>query len=408
MAGLKDSVALTALRIAGHVALERLRPALARSAADVPSSVDALTPAWWTAVMCAGHPRAKVLAFDTLASSSGTHQRHRFVLTYNDAGHAARLPLSVFTKTLPNVMTRMIGGYNGTARAEGRFYRDLRPALKIESPYGYHSAFDRRSLAGINVLEDIVATRGARFCDAHTYVTRDMAESMVDLLAQLHAHAYADQRLDQEWRWLANFADWFEIGARKMGTERYTGQAIRRMADRLPAKLVKRADQIWPATLAANAIHRQGPRGLLHSDVHIGNWYRHGKGAMGLYDWQCVAQGHWSRDVAYALSAALTIEDRRAWERALLARYLETLSTLADIYIDTSSAWDHYRRQMLHALWMWTITLCHSRWLPAMQPAATAMAMIERIATAVDDLDSLNTIGRGPQARPSTALPRIK
>ena len=32
----------------------------------------------------------------------------------------------------------------------------------------------------------------------------------------------------------------------------------------------------------------------------------------------------------------------------------------------------------------------------------------DRAATAVDDLDSLSTIGRGPQARPSTALPRIK
>ena len=53
----------------------------------------------------------------------------------------------------------MIGGYNGTARAEGRFYTELRPRLDIESPLGYHAAFDRRSLAGINVLEDIVATR---------------------------------------------------------------------------------------------------------------------------------------------------------------------------------------------------------------------------------------------------------
>ena len=395
MPDLKHSVALTALRIAGHVALERLRPRLALAATDVPSSVATLTPAWWTAVMCAGHPGAEVIAFNTLGASAGTHQRHRFVLSYNAAGRAAGLPFSVFTKSLPNVMTRMIGGYNGTARAEGRFYRELRPTLKIESPLSYHSAFDRHSLAGINVLEDVAATRGAQFCEADTYVTRAMAESMVDLLAQLHAHTYADPRLDHEWRWLANFSDWFEIGARKMDTERYTGQAIRRMADRLPAALVKKADQIWPATLAASTIHRQGPRSVLHSDVHIGNWYRHGNGAMGLFDWQCVAQGHWSRDVAYAISAALTVENRRAWERALLARYLETLSTLADVYIDTNSAWDHYRRQMLHALWMWTITLCHSPWLPAMQPVATSMAMIERIATAVDDLDSLRATARG-------------
>ncbi len=395
MADSQDSVAWTALRIAVQVLRERVHPQLATRAEDVPSSVAVLTPAWWTAVMCAGHPGAQVLGFETMGSSAGTHQRHRFMLRYNDAGHVARLPMAVFTKTLPNVLTRMIGGYNGTARAEGRFYRDIRPQLSIESPAGYHTAFDRNTLAGINVLEDIATTRGARFCDADAYVTRDMAESMVDLLAQLHAHAYHDARLDNEWRWLANFADWFEIGARKMGTEHYTRLAMQRIASRVPARLMKRLHEIWPATVAASAIHRQGPRGLLHSDVHIGNWYRHGKGAMGLFDWQCVAQGHWSRDVAYALSAALTIEDRRAWERALLARYLEILSNTAGVYIDTDSAWAHYRAQMLHALWMWTITLCHSRWLPAMQPEAVSTAMIERIATAIDDLDSLNAATRG-------------
>ena len=83
-------------------------------------------------------------------------------------------------------MNRMIGGYNGTARAEGRFYREIRPELGIESPHGYFSAFDRRTLAGINVLEDVATTRGVRFCDHSTQVTRAMAESMVDLLAALH------------------------------------------------------------------------------------------------------------------------------------------------------------------------------------------------------------------------------
>ncbi len=395
MAAAQQSVALTALRIATQVLRERLKPQAARRIEDVPSSVAVLTPQWWTAVMCAGHPGAEVLGFDIMGESAGTHQRHRFLLRYNEAGHIARLPMAVFTKTLPNVLTRMIGGYNGTARAEGRFYRDIRAGLAIEAPAGYHTAFDRHTLAGINVLEDIATTRGARFCDAKTYVSREMAESMVDLLAHLHAHAYGSPRLDTDWRWLANFADWFEIGARKMGTEHYTRLAMQRMAGRIPARLMQRVKEIWPATVAASAIHRQGPRGLLHSDVHIGNWYRHGNGPMGLFDWQCVAQGHWSRDVAYALSAALTIEERRAWERALLARYLETLSNIAGVYIDTESAWTHYRAQMLHALWMWTITLCHSRWLPAMQPEATSIAMIERIATAVDDLDSLNAATRG-------------
>jgi hypothetical protein len=39
---------------------------------------------------------------------------------------------------------------------------------------------------------------------------------------------------------------------------------------------------------------------------------------------------------------------------------------------------------------MWTITLCHSRLLPNMQPADTTLTMIERITTAMADLDALN------------------
>lgn len=382
--------AFTALRVAGHVALARLRRPRVTRADETPWSVAALTPAWWTAVMCAEHPGAEVLDFTQVGASSGTHQRHRFTLSYNEAGRDAQLPAAVFTKSLPTVMNRMIGGYNGTARAEGRFYREIRPALGIETPRGYFSAFDRRSLAGINVLEDVATTRGVRFCDHTTPVTRAQADSMVDLLAALHGHALGDARLHGAWRWLANFADWFEIGARKMDTERYTAMALRRMGDTLPARLLARAREVWPATIAASAPHRGADIGLLHSDVHIGNWYHTPQGTMGLYDWQCVAQGHGARDLAYALAAALAPADRRAWERELVSRYADALATHSGQPCDRERLWRHYRGQMLHALWMWTITLCHSPLLPAMQPEATSRAMIERIALAIDDLDSLD------------------
>jgi len=38
---------------------------------------------------------------------------------------------------------------------------------------------------------------------------------------------------------------------------------------------------------------------------------------------------------------------------------------------------------------MWTITLCHSPLLPNMQSAETTLTMIERITTAMADLDAL-------------------
>jgi hypothetical protein len=45
--------------------------------------------------------------------------------------------------------------------------------------------------------------------------------------------------------------------------------------------------------------------------------------------------------------------------------------------------------RMLHALWMWAITLCHSPWLPDVQPTETSTGLIVRIATAIVDLDSI-------------------
>jgi len=108
-----------------------------------------------------------------------------------------------------------------------------------------------------------------------------------------------------------------------------------------------------------------------------------------------VAQGHGTRDLAYVLAAALTPPNRRAWERDLVERYVDALSAASGEAIAFADTWHHYRTQMLHALWMWTITLCHSPLLPAMQPEATSALMIERIGTAVDDLDSIAVAGRG-------------
>ena len=88
----------------------------------------------------------------------------------------------------------MIGGFNGTARVEGQFFTQLRPLLQIEAPVGYHAAFDRRTFASILLLEDLVATKSATFCNHRTYVTREMADDMIDVLAALHARFYGEPR----------------------------------------------------------------------------------------------------------------------------------------------------------------------------------------------------------------------
>jgi Phosphotransferase enzyme family len=384
------SPAGTALRVGAHLVRDRIVRPKATARADVPTSVDAITPQWWTSVLCGDVPGAEVMAHQIVSGSSGTHARHRFALTYNAQGQQAGLPTAVFTKSLPTLVTRMIGGYNGTARAEGRFYTQIRPSLELEAPLGYYAAFDKRTLACINVLEDIVVTRKATFCDYRVAVDRGMAEEMIDTLATLHGRSYQSPALTGDWRWVPTFADWFTVGARKMHTEYYSGRAIERAADVIPKDVLARRNEIWPATVAAAQIHRSAPFSLLHSDVHIGNWYQTGEGRMGLCDWQCLTKGHGSRDIAYLLSASLTPENRSAWERELIARYLMRFGDITGVRIAFDDAWDDYRRQMLHALWMWTITLCHSRLLPAMQSEAASLTMIARMTRAISELGSLD------------------
>jgi len=366
----------------------------ARRAGDVVPTVHAITVEWLNDVLREHLGAARVTAVAVEDVSSGTHARHRLRLEYDDAGRAAGLPATLFTKSLPDVQTRMIAGVTGHARTEGNFYMQLRPELEgLEIPRGYYSAFDRESFAAVNVLEDVSSTRGATFCDWRTPVSRANAEDQVDLLAGLHGHFYADPRLEtDEFRWVPRFERWFLGGIAKLRVDYYNDMAFTQAADLIPGRLLKRREEVWPATLAALQLHEQSPRTFLHSDVHIGNWYQTGAGRMGLCDWQCAARGHYSRDLAYVLSAALEIDDRRAWERELVRRYTDRLSTAAGRAFDADVVFRNYRHQMLHALLMWTPTLCHSEHLPDMQPEAASLCMIERMTAAIDDLDSLDVL----------------
>ena len=60
--------------------------------------------------------------------------------------------------------------------------------------------------------------------------------------------------------------------------------------------------------------------------------------------------------------------------------------------LDFEASFGQYRQQTLHALAMWTITFCHSPPLPSMQTGAMTQTMMERIATAVADLDAWDSL----------------
>ena len=92
----------------------------------------------------------------------------------------------------------------------------------------------------------------------------------------------------------------------------------------------------------------------------------------------------------YRISTALRIDDRRAWERELVAYYLDRLHAAGGPRIGFDFAWRHYREQLLGALAWWTGTLGQPRNKQDMQPPEVSLGLIERMAAAVDDLDALD------------------
>ena len=75
----------------------------------------------------------------------------------------------------------------------------------------------------------------------------------------------------------------------------------------------------------------------------------------------------------------------------LAGAWLTGFAEKTGVRTDFDVSFQRYRQQIVHALAMWTITLCHSPLLPNMQPEDTTLTMIERMTTAMADLDALDS-----------------
>ncbi len=376
----------TRARIAAHVLWDGMTDPQAVSATEVPWHPEAISANWITAVVARAAPDARALQVEVTGGDDGSSVRRRIEIQWNEAGKTARLPTQLFAKSTPTLATRLSAGM--AAAAEGRFLLELRPSLAIEAPVCLYSARDADSGRSLHLLENLIATRSARFCNVETNIDREQAEQIIDTLAEIHGVFLQRGDVD-ELTWLGTYEDFFHAAGRS-GIQDAHDRAMVRAADVIPLAVSKRRAEIWPAAVNALALHGNHQRTLLHSDVHLGNWYITSEGRMGLCDWARVCRGHWSRDLAYALMTTLSRENRQAWERDLIARYLEKLREKFGITIDHHDAWDAYRAQSFAALLMWTPTLCPPAMLPDMQPEAVSMTMIERIAGAIDDLDALD------------------
>lgn len=390
----KARIPALAAKVVANVARERLRPPTVTSISDVPPSADGLTAEWLTGALCGDVPGARVERVEVVGGSDGTSSRRALELTYNRVGEEAGLPAHAFVKSAASLQSRLMLVLGQVTESETIFYRHIRPQLPdLRSPAAFHAASDPRTFRSIAVLEDL-SVAGYRFPDPmQDTVSRRDAEDMVDQMAYYHGSFWDDPRLRTGP--IAALPDTltFQQRLNDVGLLRRARVGVERTAHATPPRVRARRHEILDTTMRALALNAAGVPTVLHQDVHHGNWMRDPDGRMGLYDWQAVARGEWALDYVYALAVNLTPDDRRAWERDLLARYLERLAEHGVTRPPSfDEAWLRYRQQPFHVAIFALFTIGAGRMQPDMQPRAYMMRCWERIATFMDDHDSLDAV----------------
>jgi thiamine kinase-like enzyme len=359
----------------------------ATSADELPLSFESITDRWLSAVLCGNVPGAEVTEHQLGQADTGSSNRRRIRIGYNDAGTVAGLPSALFCKASHELANRIVLGVSGAAFTEVHFYNQIRPFLEIEAPHSFYARYDPASFNSMIMLGDLTGSV-TEFCNHKTVMTLERARSQMRLLGKLHgtshSHPVVRAQLEHLPTWPAYFRNTEAFGMQAGSTRGFLAAE-----EVIPARLYARHEDIWAATLRSMELHANWPNCLSHGDVHLKNWYVAGTGEMGLSDWQCATRGHWARDLAYTMSTALTVEDRRAWERDLINYYLEELRAAGGPAVTFNDAWNAYRQQLITSLTWWTITLTPPPGLPDMQPRDITLEFIRRISTAMDDVDSL-------------------
>lgn len=345
----------------------------------LPQSLEAIDAAWLTEALDSRFPGTVVTSVAAGTVIHGTATKMRLMVDYNDAGHGHGLPPTFWFK---GGLEAHSGGEEmmSVYAAEAGFYRDLAPRLDMTLPGSLFVHIDPASGQSVMLLEDMLA-RNARFGHATRPASPRLAASVLGQLARLHGAFWQSDALTgnaalaRGGTVLADFLQAYlftpDNWARCLALPR--GKFITGELADLPAM-----DALVQRMLAED---RAKGVSLVHGDAHLGNVCILPGDAASFLDWQTVMLGFWAHDVSYFLTAALTIEDRRAHERDLIAHYVKEL-TAAGGALDEATAWWEYRR---HALYTYCWFPCNPEW----QPEEVTATNTERAVAAMIDLDTL-------------------
>ena len=348
---------------------------------SIPQGWDEITPEWMTSALAQHFPGAEVDTVRVALRDDGTNRRARLALGYA----AGSGPATVFAKAVDPEHADLVALTSGLYH-EPRLFSSAVP-LPLDHPAVYTAIIDEDRRDFLMIMEDVVA-RGADPRDSTRPMTVEQAAAGVRGLARLHSEFWGDRLTgNPALGWVEPFVafDGLEYAPLHIAHER--------LGDTVPAEILALSGtelfvDIWARYIGSLTGPSAAPT-LLHGDAHIGNTYVLPGDDVGFLDWQMLRRGNFSLDLGYFLQGALTIEDRRAAERELVAEYREALRLPADEMPSEQDVWLRYRASVAHGLAIWMATLSGG---DAWQGADICLALAQRYSAAFIDLETRSAL----------------
>lgn len=286
----------------------------------LPTTMDGLTHEWLQAALASWNPDVTLRESEILDVNHGTCTKVRIRLDVDEAGKAAGIPERVIAK----------GGFEPHSRFmhfmhkdEVHGYADVAPVSPLRFPACFFAAYREEDKQGIVVMEDLVA-RGVTFLHPQRPQRPEEVARRLTRLAQHHALTWDGSDFEPggrfEWASHTSSSSYWDSVLVPDVWQSYVDSA------RGAAASVCFHDLGW-VKAAWNRIGRysqQGPTVLVHGDTHLGNLYIDIDGEPGFFD-SLPHTGAPMQEIAYHVTGALDVPDRRAHERELVGHYRDEL-----------------------------------------------------------------------------------
>ena len=299
---------------------------------------------------------------------------------------ADRLPATVIAKVAAgddDARRRVSPGY----RNEVGFYADLLASLDVRTPRCWHATISDDALRFTLILEDLAPRVPGVQADG---CELGRAEAAILNLAGLHAPRWNDPTL-HDLEFLegptpegAAFLGDVVKSAVEIFVERYGPDLADGDVDTLRAS---------GEAMAAWVLARPEPFAVIHGDYRLDNlMFGDQDDDVVAVDWQTLAVGPPTRDVAYFLGTSVTVDERRAEEERLVAAYHGELVRRGVEGYAADQCFDDYRVGHLQGPFITTLGAAYATAVRTEAADRMFVAMARRSCAAIRDLGSIDLV----------------